>query len=388
MKLLVTGFDGFQGHDLNPSWEMLRSIPTSYGEHEIVKVRVDVTWAGGGHQILDAMRQHQPDAVLSFGLSGNHTVFRHETVGANFGGTFADTDGQVLNNLIDTSPTAPIGGPPTVAASTAISWSDSGPVKGQESVSAGDYICNQAAYLVGCAVAPGGEFAGKKFIFTHVPADSLDWRYGSHYSKRPIGDMARTAAAMIRGMFRDHLDVSENPDWGPVSAVPDLGPQIANPPASGYFGPVSDPNRRSSRIVASFTDGVHGIPQSSDFNFTDSGYIPSQLWEGWEVGRRFYSTSNKGMTFKVTRESDGVDVTAEKHGSESPGVVIYTWPSYYPGKLLVAPYIERGYDGDLMTGGPYILTLSGLNLLGDPFEVNMRLSYPDPTKAGTYELIT
>lgn len=384
MKLLVTGFDGFQGHDLNPSWEMLRSIPTSYGEHEIVKVRVDTTWAGGGHQILAAMRQHQPDAVLSFGLSGSHTNFKHETVGVNFGGTTPDNDGVVLNGLIDTSPTAPIGGPSTVSASTAISWSNAGPVKGAESASAGTYICNHASYLVGRAVAPGGEFAGTKFIFTHVPADSLDWRYSSAYKKQPVGDMARTAAAMIRGMFRDHLGVPEITGWGPV-AVLDIGPQLADPPWSGYFGPLS---AKVGRVFASFTDGVHGVPRLSDFNFTDTGYPPAKRWEGWAGNRRHYSTGNNGMTIKVTRETDGVDVTVEKFGSEIPELYIQTWPLHYPDKLLVIGRAESGYENDLRSGGPYIITLSGLDLLGNPFETNMRLSYPESNKAGTYELIT
>lgn len=388
MKLLVTGFDGFQGHDLNPSWEMLRSIPTSYGEHEIVKVRVDVTWVGGGHQVLEAMREHEPDAVLSFGLSGANTFFRHESVGVNFGGTGDDNNGQRLNNLIDKSPTAPIGAPSTVPASTAVSWSSAGPVEGEESVNASDYICNHAAYLVGRAVAPGGEFAGKKFIFTHIPADSLDWRYSASYRKKPIGDMARTAAAMIRGMFRDYLGVPEITDWGPVSTAPDLGPQIAEPPAKGYFNSVSNPDNRNFRVYASYTDGIYGVPQLSDFKFINSGSPSSLPWEGWTRDRRHFSTSNKGMTVKVTRESDGVDVTAEKFGAESPEVLIYTWPQYYPDKLLVGAYNEIGYDVNLTIGGPYIITMSGLDLLGNPFETNMRLSYPDPDKAGTYELIT
>lgn len=385
MKLLVTGFDGFQGHDLNPSWEMLRTIPTSYGEHEIVKVRVDVTWAGGGHQILEAMREHQPDAVLSFGLSGNHANFGHESVGVNHGGTISDNDGVVLNDLIDTSPTAPIGATSTVPASTATSWTSASPVEGYGSSNAGDYICNQAAYLVGMAVTPGGEFAGMPFIFTHVPADSLDWRYSSSYQKSPIGDMARTAAAMIRGMFRDYLGVPEITDWGPVATVPDLGPHIADPPRTGYFDTDYVP---SIRPFASFTDGVHGVPQLSDFNFTNSGAAPTAGREGWSNNRRHFSTSNKGMTLKVARESDGVDVTTEKYGPESPEVVFYTWPRHYGDKLLVGVRSAFDYDMDFVTGGPYIITLSGLDLLGNPFETKMRLSYPDPYAPGTYELIT
>lgn len=386
MKLLVTGFDGFQGHDLNPSWEMLRPIPTSYGEHQIVKVRVDTTWAGGGHQVLAAMREHQPDAVLSFGLSGDQTFFAHESVGVNFGGTTPDNDGIRLNDLIDKSPAAPIGGPPTVPPSTAVSWSSAGPVRGRQSASAGTYICNQAAYLVGRAVAPGGEFAGMPFIFTHVPADSLDWRYASKYQKQPIGDMARTAAVMIRGMFREHLGVPEITGWGPVATGPDLGPQIAAPPRTGYFDPAS---KSSLRAYASFTDGVHGVPQRSDFKFTNTGLAPTTDWEGWTATRRHFGTSNNGMTIKVSRESDGVDVTAENFGTESPEVAIFTWPQYYPDKLLVGVRNSSGsgYSMDFRTGGPYIITLSGLDLLGNPFETNMRLSYPE-SGAGTYELIT
>lgn len=388
MKLLVTGFDGFQGHDLNSSWEMLRTIPTSYGEHQIVKVRVDVTWVGGGHQVLAAMREHQPDAVLSFGFSGANTFFRHESLGSNYGGNVPDNDRKMLLDLINTSPTAPIGAPSTVPASTAVSWSSAGPVEGRESENASDYICNHVAYLVGCAVAPGGEFAGKGFIFTHVPADSLDWRYSSSYKKQPIGDMARTAAAMIRGMFCDHLGVPEITDWGPVATAPDLGPQIAAPQATGYFNDRSNKSVRSIRVYASYTDGVHGIPQLSDFNFANTGSWPLKGQEGWHSNRRYFSTSNNGMTIKVSRESDGADVTAEKFGADSPEVAIHTWPQYYPGKLLVGAFSEAGYATNLVTDGPYIITLSGLDLLGNPFTTNMRVSYPDPTKAGTYELIT
>lgn len=384
MKLLITGFDGFDGHDLNPSWEMLRPIPTSYGEHEIIKVRVDVTWEGGGYQVLEAMREHQPDAVLSFGFSGGNNYFRHESLGANVGGNYPDNNGVVLDNLIDTSPTAPIGAPSTVSASTAVSWSSDCPVPpAQESTNAGDYLCNQAAYLVGCAVAPGGEFAGKKFIFTHVPADSLDWRYSGYY-KLSIGAMADITAAMIRGMFRDYLGVPEITDWGPVATGPDLGPHIAEPPRANYFDPL---NGRYVRAVASYTDGVHGVPQRSDFYFSAREHPPHYDWEGWDSSRRYFSTRNKGMKVKVTRESDGVDVTAEKFGSDSPSVVTFTYSTRDPDKLMVGVINDNGSTADLRSGGPYIITVSGLDLMGEPFEVNMRLSYPE-SGAGTYELIT
>ncbi|MEJ7165185.1 pyroglutamyl-peptidase I, partial [Staphylococcus capitis] len=34
MKILVTGFDPFEGNQVNPSWEAVKQLPDHIGQHD------------------------------------------------------------------------------------------------------------------------------------------------------------------------------------------------------------------------------------------------------------------------------------------------------------------------------------------------------------------
>lgn len=383
MKILVTGFNGFSGHDLNPSWEMLRPIPETYGEHQIIKRQVRTEYADSGLGVLAAMREHQPDLVICFGLRGSRGTFDVESVGCNYGGTFADNAGVVKDGFLDPSASAPVGAVPTINPDLAAGWLSDAPIPSGVSTTAGDYLCNQLLYTVGRACATGGEFAGTPFVFTHVMADEYDTQFGVSYRKRSISDLAQSAAAMIRGAARDVLGVPVVEGWGPVAPPVGVGPQIANPPRS-YFHQSTSTGDFIVRVFAALDGDAHGLPTVDDFPEGQYIYPESLSSVGWDEDKTVFSAVGR-LSFRVVRESDGQEVSLTPGpGLSEVGLFLGRWDQYYPGKLLIFAQIKPS-ESD-WSQEPHIIEISGEDTLGSPFTTRMRVSFEggDP---GTYTVI-
>ena len=81
MKILVTGFEPFGEHNLNPSQMLVQTlVDTPFEGINLVKAILPVDNFKGPEILLTHYREHRPDAVLSFGLASGRARISLERV--------------------------------------------------------------------------------------------------------------------------------------------------------------------------------------------------------------------------------------------------------------------------------------------------------------------
>ena len=70
MKILVTGFDPFDGETVNPSYEAVKLLPDTIAGAQIIKLQVPTRFALSGTVLEAAVNEHRPDAVICVGQAG------------------------------------------------------------------------------------------------------------------------------------------------------------------------------------------------------------------------------------------------------------------------------------------------------------------------------
>ncbi len=96
-KLLLTGFEPFLNHPINPTEEIvLRLDGEQIGEYEVKGVLLPVDFEKAPVAILEAVREFAPDAVLSLGLAAGRTEITPERIAINCRDGAADNSGRAL----------------------------------------------------------------------------------------------------------------------------------------------------------------------------------------------------------------------------------------------------------------------------------------------------
>lgn len=70
MKILVTGFEPFDGETVNPALEAVKGLPERIGDAEIVKAEIPVVFGRAGEKLAEAVAACTPDIVLCIGQAG------------------------------------------------------------------------------------------------------------------------------------------------------------------------------------------------------------------------------------------------------------------------------------------------------------------------------
>jgi pyroglutamyl-peptidase len=76
MKILVTGFNPFDGEPINPSWEAVRRLPDTVERAEIIKVQIPTSFGRSADVVRAAILEHDSDVVVSVGQAGGQ--FAHQ----------------------------------------------------------------------------------------------------------------------------------------------------------------------------------------------------------------------------------------------------------------------------------------------------------------------
>lgn len=177
----MTGFEPFNGAEINPTELAINSLkeeldnslvrgvilPTSYRRSwELLKVEID---------------EFQPDVVLMFGLSQRANSFYFEKIAINYmQATISDNDGLKLNGeLINRT------GPDGIFATINIEQYRNS-CGGEQSLSAGSYVCNSLFY--NCLNYLDNRDIKSGFI--HVPA-STDVDAQSKFSQEDINSFVK-----------------------------------------------------------------------------------------------------------------------------------------------------------------------------------------------------
>ena len=95
MKVLITGFDPFGGETINPAWEAVKLLPDRIAGAEIIKLQIPTVVGKSIHKIHEAMKQENPDLIISIGQAGGRFGVTPERVAINV------TDARIMK---ETSP--------------------------------------------------------------------------------------------------------------------------------------------------------------------------------------------------------------------------------------------------------------------------------------------
>lgn len=205
-KVLLTGFDTFDGQDRNASWDAVVAVEEAWpGPEELVVRRLPVSFRGAVEVLHRLLAEHAPDVVVCVGEAGGRAAVGIERVALNLADArIPDNDGAAPVDVpvVAGGPTAYLSGLPVKAALVAAAGTGA-PV--EVSHTAGTYVCNATFYALMHAVtgdSDGGVVAG----FVHVP------RRPDQMAPGGPSLTTEAAAAALRAVVRTSLDVPAGAD--------------------------------------------------------------------------------------------------------------------------------------------------------------------------------
>lgn len=83
MKILVTGFDPFDGEKINPALEATKRLPNEIAEAEIIKVEIPTIFHQSAEVLKQEIERHEPDVVVCIGQAGGRPAVTPERVAIN-----------------------------------------------------------------------------------------------------------------------------------------------------------------------------------------------------------------------------------------------------------------------------------------------------------------
>lgn len=147
MKILLSGFEPFDGSAVNPSEQVVHKMDNySMPGVELVTVVLPVDAARGPAVLIEAYEKHVPDAVLSLGEASGRSVISVERIAINL------MDYRIPDNTGVSIVDQPInpGGPDaffsTLPVRMIVEKLHGAGIPAQLSLSAGAYTCNQVFY--------------------------------------------------------------------------------------------------------------------------------------------------------------------------------------------------------------------------------------------------
>jgi pyroglutamyl-peptidase len=173
MKILVTGFEPFNGGTVNPSEQIVYRLAAPEGV-TLIKEILPVEFGESTVRLQELFREHQPDVVLSIGQAGGRAEICVERVAINIDNVKSSNGTKLLPDNAGAMPVDEI-----IEADGAVAYFSTLPIwqivkRIQEkgipagiSNSAGTYVCNHVMYesLYQATV----KYPQMKSGFIHVP---------------------------------------------------------------------------------------------------------------------------------------------------------------------------------------------------------------------------
>ena len=171
MKILVTGFEPFDGGRINPSWEAVSALQAPEGV-QLLKLQLPVIYGKAAAILKETMKKELPGAVICVGLAEGRPEITPERVAVNCRDeTIPDNDGFFPHD----EPIDPAGEPayftrlPIHRITEEIRRTG---LPAKISNSAGVYVCNDLMYGLLQAIADEPVFRNVMGGFIHVPAST------------------------------------------------------------------------------------------------------------------------------------------------------------------------------------------------------------------------
>lgn len=167
MKILVTGFDPFGGEKINPAIESVKRLPDNIAGAEIIKLEIPTVCHRSLEVIDAAVKENDPDVVLSIGQAGGRPDITVERVGINMDDCrIPDNAGQQIIDepVFEDGPAAYFVNIPIKAMVQEIQKHH---IPASISNTAGTFVCNHVTYGVRHILET--KYPGKRSGFIHIP---------------------------------------------------------------------------------------------------------------------------------------------------------------------------------------------------------------------------
>jgi pyroglutamyl-peptidase len=166
VRILVTGFEPFDGQSLNPSWEVARALHGLVLEGaQVSAVQLPCVFAQALPAMHQALAQHRPDIVLALGQAEGRCDLSLERVAINV------QDARIPDNAGQQPIDVPVieGGPAayfsTLPIKALVAGLKAAGFPASVSQTAGTFVCNQVFYGLQHALVGQGVHSG----FMHLP---------------------------------------------------------------------------------------------------------------------------------------------------------------------------------------------------------------------------
>ena len=183
MKILVTGFEPFDGAIINPALEAVKRLPETVAGAEVVKVELPVVFGREREVLSAAVAEHKPDAVVCIGQAGGRTHITPEFVGINYAhARIPDNEGNqpLAQPIVAGGPDAYFTKLPVHAM---VEHMRAAGIPAAVSYTAGTFCCNEILYTVLHLCAT--EYPAMRGGFIHVP-----------YATEQVAHMAEGTASL------------------------------------------------------------------------------------------------------------------------------------------------------------------------------------------------
>ena len=147
-KLLVTGFDPFDGQPVNPAREAVLRLPDTVGGYEISKLEIPTVFGLAAETVLQAAEELRPHAILCVGQAGGRSAVTPEVVAINLReATIPDNAGNIPVNtpVMENAPAAYFATLPVRDMARAVKERG---IPCALSYTAGTFVCNDLLYTL------------------------------------------------------------------------------------------------------------------------------------------------------------------------------------------------------------------------------------------------
>lgn len=167
-KLLLTGFEPFLEFSINPTTEIVHTLNgTELHNYQIVGEVLSVDFQKSGSQLMELLKEHDPDAVVSLGLAGGRNCMTPERIAINCNDGPVDNRGHQPNGE-KIFPEGPDGYFSKLPIKQMVEKLKEAGYPAKISNTAGAYLCNNVMYHGLHYMAEHGLDRPAGFI--HIPA--------------------------------------------------------------------------------------------------------------------------------------------------------------------------------------------------------------------------
>lgn len=164
-KLLITGFDPFDGAAINPSWEAVKLLPERIGEYELHKIQIPTVFGLAAQTVLDKAAEIYPDVIISVGQAGGRAAVTPERIGINVRDARISDNAGISPKEESIVPGGPDGLFATVPVKAMVTAITDAGLPAAVSNTAGTFVCNDVLYTL----LHHYQNTGVRCGFIHVP---------------------------------------------------------------------------------------------------------------------------------------------------------------------------------------------------------------------------